>query len=128
MTKVLVVEDDSINMILVFEILKASGIMVDGAENGKEAIKKIENEFYDLILMDIELPGMDGIETTRIIKSKPEYKDVPIVALTAYAMKGDREICLEAGMDEYIAKPIHVTEFMERMKKYVGSQDSFRRT
>ena len=120
MTKVLVVEDDFISMKLVFEILTAYGIMVDGAENGKEAIKKIENELYDLILMDIELPDMDGIETTRIIKSKSEYKDVPVIALTAYAMKGDRERFLEAGLDGYIAKPIHVTDFMERMKKYVG--------
>jgi len=128
MTKVLVVEDDPINMMLVSEILKASGIMADGAENGIEAIKKIENELYDLILMDIELPGMDGIETTRIIKSKSEYKDVPVIALTAYAMKGDRERFLKAGLDDYIAKPIHVTDFMERMKKYLGSQDSIRRT
>ncbi|MBU4076334.1 MAG: response regulator [Euryarchaeota archaeon] len=119
MTKVLIVEDDDINMILIFEILNAYGIMVDGAENGKEAIKKIENEIYDLILMDIELPGMDGIETTRIIKTRPEYKDVPVIALTAYAMKGDRERFLKAGLDDYIPKPIHVDDFMERMKKYI---------
>ncbi len=118
MTKVLVVEDDDINMRLVFEILKVKDFKADGAENGAEAIKKVEKELYDLILMDIELPGMDGIETTRMIKSKPQYKDVPVVALTAYAMKGEKERILAAGLDDYISKPIRLDDFLERMEKY----------
>jgi CheY-like chemotaxis protein len=120
MIKVLVVEDDPISRELVFEMLNAQGFVVHGAENGVEAIKKTEKELYYLILMDIELPGMDGIEATRTIKNMPQYKDVPIIALTAYAMKGDKERILEAGLDDYIAKPIDVSDFMKRMEKYIN--------
>ena len=118
MTKVLVVEDDPLSMELVLEIVKALGFTADGAENGEEALRKTESEIYDLILIDIGLPGMDGLEILKIIKSKPAYKNVPAVALTSYAMKGDRERFLEAGFDDYIAKPIDVPDFMKRMEKY----------
>ena len=102
MTKVLVVEDDYFNRQLVFEILTAQGFMVNKATDGLDAIRMTEDELYDFILMDINLPGIDGIKTTRIIKSKPEYKDVPVVALTAYAMKGDRERILASGLDDFL--------------------------
>jgi CheY-like chemotaxis protein len=118
MTKVLVVEDNPLNMELVIEILKSLGFVVSGAINGEEPIKMVENEHYDLILMDIELPGMDGISAIRIIKSKPEYNNVPAIALTAFAMKGDREKFLAAGFDDYIAKPIDVIGFIKKMEKY----------
>ena len=121
MTKVLVVEDNPLNMELVLEILKSLDFIVSEAINGEEAIKMVENEHYDLILMDIELPGMDGINTTRIIKNKPGYNNVTAVALTAFAMKGDREKFLCAGFDDYIAKPIDVSGFIEQMKKYKKS-------
>ena len=116
MTKVLVVEDNPLNMELVVEILNARGFTVDTAIDGEEAIKKIENEDYDLILMDIELPGMDGVEVTKIIKMK--YKKMPVVALTSYAMKGDRERFLAAGFDEYISKPLDISDFLKRLEKY----------
>lgn len=119
MLKVLVVEDDPLNMKLVCEILTAQGFMVHRAKDGVEAIKMAEKEFYDLILMDIALPDMDGIETTRIIKNKPRYADVPVIALTAYAMKGDKERILKAGLNDYIPKPIEVSNFMERMERYM---------
>jgi CheY-like chemotaxis protein len=118
MTKVLVVEDEPLNMELVLENVKALGFTADVAENGEEAIKRTENEIYDLILMDIGLPGMDGVEATRIIKSNPRYKDVPAIAITSYAMKGDRERILAAGFDDYVSKPIEVPDFMKKMKKY----------
>jgi len=121
MPKILVVEDNLLNMELVFDILKSLGFVVHGAINGEEAIKMIENEHYDLILMDIELPGKDGISAIRTIKSKPGYNDVPTIALTAYAMKGDREKFLAAGFDDYIAKPIDVPAFMKQMQKYKKS-------
>jgi len=118
---VLVVEDNPLNMELIVEILKSSGFLVSGAINGEEAIKMVENEHYDLILMDIELPGMDGISAIKIIKSKPGYNKVPNIALTAFAMKGDREKFLAAGFDDYIAKPIDVPGFIKQMQKYKQS-------
>lgn len=118
MTKVLVVENDPLNMELVLEIIKALGFKADAAENGEEAIQKTKSELYDLILMDIGLSGMDGVETLEKIKTNPRYKEVPAIALTSYAMKGDRERFLEAGFDDYIAKPIDVPAFMKRLEKY----------
>lgn len=118
MTKVLVVEDNPLNMELVVEILNALGFVSYGAIDGNEAIKMAEKELYDLIIMDIELPGMNGVEVAKIIKSKPEYKNTPAVALTAYAMRGDRERFLAAGFDDHIPKPLDVTDFMKRIEKY----------
>ncbi len=105
-------------MELVLEIIKSVGFRVDAAVNGEEAVRKTEKEAYDLILMDIMLPGMDGIETTRIIKSKPVYKNTPVIALTAYAMKGDREKLLEKDFQDYIPKPLNVPELIEKLNKY----------
>jgi len=118
MTKVLVVEDNPINMELVLEILNGLGFEAISAVNGAEAIKKTEKEVYDLILMDIALPGIDGIETTKKIRSKPQYKNVPFVALTAFAMAGDKERLLNAGFNEYVSKPLDVHEFVKKMEKY----------
>jgi len=118
MMKVLVVEDDPLNTELVLEILNGQGVSVEGVVDGAEAIKKAEKGVYELIIMDIALPGMDGVEVTKIIKSKPQYKDVPVIALTAYAMRGDRERFLEAGFDDYVPKPIDVAEFVKKIEKY----------
>jgi CheY-like chemotaxis protein len=118
MKKVLVVEDNPLNMELVVEILNSQGFVVDGAKDGEEAIRKSGKEVYDLILMDIGLPGMDGAEATKIIRSKPDYKFTPVIALTAYAMKGDRERLLKAGFEAYVSKPIDVAEFVKVLKKY----------
>lgn len=120
MIKVLVVEDNPLNMELVMEILKSLGFIVNGAVNGEDAVNEIEKEHFDLILMDIELPVMDGLSAIRIIKSRPGYDNVPAVALTAFAMKGDKERFLAAGFDDYIAKPIDVPEFMKKMQDYYG--------
>ncbi len=118
MTKVLVVEDTPLNMELILEILDGQGFIVESAEDGEKAIKMAEKQVYDMILMDIELPGIDGIEVTRIIKSKPPYKDVPVIALTAYAMKGDKERLLGKGFHDYISKPIDVPDLIKRLEKY----------
>jgi two-component system cell cycle response regulator DivK len=116
MSKVLVVEDNPLNMELVLEVLGVHGIKAHEAGDEEEAVIKAEKEDYDLILMDIELPKMDGVEATRIIKSK--NKNVPIIALTSYAMKGDKERFLAAGFDEYMSKPIEVSEFLKKLEKY----------
>ncbi len=128
MNKVLLVEDEPTNMRLFLEILNNQGFTVHTAINGIDAVRKAKNELYTLILMDIALPDMDGIEASRIIRSDPRYKYVPIIALTAYAMKGDRERILEAGLDDYIPKPISVPDFMKKMEKYgkwAESQEQF---
>ncbi len=128
MNKVLLVEDEPTNMRLFLEILNNQGFTVHTAINGIDAVRKAKNELYTLILMDIALPDMDGIEASRIIRSDPRYKYVPIIALTAYAMKGDRERILEAGLDDYIPKPISVPDFMKKMEKYgkwVESQEQY---
>ncbi len=113
--KALIVEDNPINMELVLEILTSYGISADEAVNGEEAVAMVEKETYDLVLMDIELPGMDGVDATKIIKSR--HKNLPVLALTSYAMKGDRERFLAAGFDDYIAKPIDVNCFFEVINK-----------
>ena len=118
MAKVLLVEDNPLNMELILEILRLQDFSVDTAEDGEKGVKKAEGTVYDLILMDIALPGMDGVEATRIIKSRPEYRNVPVVALTAFAMAGDKERLLKAGFDEYISKPLDVHDFIERLQKY----------
>lgn len=118
MKKVLVVEDDNISMELVSEILNAEGFKTEAASNGLEAIRMTDKVLYDIILMDIELPGMDGIEATRIIKNNLKYKDVPIIAYTASAMRRDKERIMKAGLDDYISKPIDVSDFINRMEKY----------
>jgi two-component system cell cycle response regulator DivK len=118
MTKVLVVEDSHYNMELVVEVLDDMGFMTAGVTNGSEAIKNTETEVYDLVLMDIELPGMDGITIQTILRNNPKYKTIPIIALTAYAMKGDKERFLAAGFNDYISKPINIADFTQRLEKY----------
>lgn len=116
-TKVLIVEDNPLNMELVQEILRARGYVTYEAVDGEQAMKYIEaGESYDLIIMDIELPGMNGVEVAKLIKTK--YKDVPIIALTSYAMKGDKERFLAAGFDDYCSKPMVIEDFIKRLEKY----------
>jgi len=116
-----VVEDNPLNMELFLEILKSSGFAVHGVASGEDAVKEVKKERYDLILMDIGLPVMDGISAMKVIKSMPGYDLVPIVALTAFAMKGDREKFLGAGFNDYISKPIDVPEFMKKMQDFKKS-------
>lgn len=122
MTKVLIVEDDPINMKLIVEILDSLDFMVHTADNGFKALTMVDKDLYDLILMDIELPGIDGIETARRIKEKPGHNRTPLIALTAFAMKGDREKFLDAGFDYYISKPIQVADFINLVKNILKKE------
>jgi signal transduction histidine kinase/CheY-like chemotaxis protein len=120
--KILVAEDNMINQKLVKQILERYGIEVDLANNGLQAFEKIKNFRYDLILMDIQMPVMDGIEATHEIinfENEESIPHTPIVALTANALKGDRERFLEEGLDEYIAKPIENNELLFILKKFL---------
>lgn len=109
--KVLVVEDNKMNLELVTDILEARGYAVVQATNGTEALEIANSEQPDLILMDIQLPEMDGLEVTRLLKKNMSTRDITVVALTAYAMRGDEAKAREAGCSGYIAKPINTREF-----------------
>ena len=105
--RILLAEDNQVNQMLAVAMLGRAGHRVDLAGNGIEAVDAVHSRPYDLVLMDVQMPDMDGIEATRRIRAMPGKKaHIPIIALTASAMKGDRERFLEAGMDDYIAKPI----------------------
>jgi CheY-like chemotaxis protein len=119
MTKILVVEDNLMNLELIVDILELEGFTIDKTGTGEEAIEISKKVIYDLILMDISLPGIDGTKTTMIIKSRSEYKEVPVIAVTALVMKGDREKLLESGFDDYIPKPINMFEFLSTIRKYL---------
>ncbi len=115
--KVLLAEDAKSNQILVERILERYGLEVVVVDNGKEAIEKARQESFDLILMDIQMPGLNGLEATK--KLREEGITTPIVALTAYAMPEDRDKCMAAGCDDYISKPIDQDELRRVLKKYV---------
>lgn len=117
--RALVVEDYFVNQEVTQDILELMGVDVEVAENGREALELYQNQKYDLIFMDIQMPEMDGYQTTREIRRTEKGDHVPIIALTANALSGDREKCLEAGMDDYISKPIEVEKIEEILKKYL---------
>ncbi|MDD5473565.1 MAG: response regulator [Candidatus Methanoperedens sp.] len=120
MTKALVVEDNLLNMELVLEILNAKGFAAEGAMNGEDAVNKAEQETYDLIITDIGLPGMNGIEVAKRIRGKPGYENTPVLALTAYATGGraERERFRAEGFEDVVPKPLHVVDFMNQIEKY----------
>jgi len=123
--KILIVDDNQDGRELVVKVLKARGYQTIEAVDGEEALEKAVAERPDLILMDRSLPKIDGYEVTRRLKGQEEFKDVPIVALTAHAMRGDREKALEAGCDGYISKPINVRELPELILSYLrGKRES----
>ncbi len=115
--RILLVEDNYINQQVVLEILKPSKAAVDTADDGFQAVTAIKNGKYDIVLMDIQMPVMDGYEATDMIRNKLKRKDLPIIAMTAHAMKGDREKCIHAGMDDYISKPIDTFKLFEALSR-----------
>ncbi|HEX2867812.1 MAG TPA: response regulator [Ignavibacteriales bacterium] len=119
--KILLAEDYKHSQIIVTRLLKKNNFEnIIVVENGEEALENARKQHFDLILMDMQMPVMNGFEATEKIRQLPEYKDTPIVALTAFAMKGDREKCLEAGATDYIPKPIDSKEFIEKVKYYTS--------
>lgn len=121
--KILVVEDNDRNRRLMRILLKSKGYEVIEATTGEEAMNYLKDQKPDLILMDIQLPHTDGLELTRKIKSTKATSDIPIVAVTAYAMKGDRERILEAGCDGYISKPVNTREVPLVIAKILGNKE-----
>jgi CheY-like chemotaxis protein len=121
---ILLAEDNPVNQKITQKVLKRLGYPVDVAANGLEVLEALERRSYDIILMDIQMPMMDGLEATRIIRQRisPE-KQPKIIAVTAHALDYSREMCLDAGMDEYIAKPVQKDELAEVLCRYQSSQN-----
>jgi CheY-like chemotaxis protein len=119
--RVLVVEDNDMNMQLVEYLLEEGGVDIVKATSGEEALSITRGgQVFDLILMDIHLPGMDGLSVVRAMKTDDKTARVPILALTAHAMRGDKDRFLEAGCDGYISKPIDVKTFMSSIDQYLA--------
>ena len=118
--KILLAEDNEINQEVALNILDKMDVDVVVVNDGLEALEQVKQDDYSLILMDLQMPVMDGFEATRLIKLIPGYKTVPIIAMTAHAMQGDREKCLEMGMDDYLPKPIDIHIFTRTIKQWLG--------
>lgn len=119
--KVLLVEDNKVNQKVAIAILKKAGCLVDAADNGQDAIQQIRRDTYDVVLMDCQMPIMDGFEATAKIRTMDEPTcSIPIIALTAHAMKDDRQKCLDGGMDDYIPKPVNRQALIDLINKYAG--------
>ncbi len=117
----MLVDDDMRNIFALSKALEESELNVVVANDGKEALKKLsENEGIDLVLMDIMMPEMDGYEATAKIKIQEKYKNLPIIALTAKAMKGDREKSIEAGASDYISKPVDINKLMSLIRVWLS--------
>jgi len=121
---VLLAEDNEINQEIALELLEDAGLSVTIANNGKEAVEKAEQASYDCILMDMQMPVMDGYEATRTLRKKKKFEKIPIIAMTANAMAGDREKCLEAGMNDHVSKPINTVELFTALNKWIPKQES----
>jgi two-component system, cell cycle response regulator DivK len=117
--RILLIEDNQDNMTLISDVLTSLNYAVIQAINGEQAVEIAASEKPDLILMDLSLPQMDGLTATRHIKANPELTRIPIIALTAHAMIGDRERALQAGCDDYLTKPINLRELATKLAQYM---------
>jgi signal transduction histidine kinase/CheY-like chemotaxis protein len=123
--RVLLVEDNQVNQKVVTTVLRKRGFTVELANNGVEALELLErDDEYRLVIMDVQMPVMDGLEATRRIRLNPKWQKLPILAMTAHAMNGDRERCLSAGMNGYISKPVHPSHLLSVMDEYMSTPET----
>ncbi len=120
--KILLIEDSAVNRDLIEFLLSSQGYQVLEAGTAQEAFEILKTERPDLILMDIQLPGMDGLEATKKLKGDPATQDIPVVAVTSYAMKGDRKQALAAGCVGYVTKPIDKTTFLQQVATHLANK------
>jgi two-component system, cell cycle response regulator DivK len=120
MKTVMIVEDNELNMKLFNDLLQSQGYNTVQSIDGKDVLKLARQHRPNLILMDVQLPGVSGVELTRILKADAELKLIPVVAVTAFAMKGDEEKIRESGCDGYLSKPISIPVFLETVAKFIG--------
>jgi len=117
---ILIVEDEPRNLTLLRDLLQVSGYSTIEATDGKQGVELAKSNKPDLILMDVQMPVMDGLEATRILKADTTTGNIPVLALTSYAMKGDKERILEAGCDGYLAKPFDIKELLKTVTEYLS--------
>ena len=122
--QVMIVEDNELNMKLFRDLIEASGYTTIQTRNGMEALDLARKYRPDLILMDIQLPQVSGLEVTQWLKDDDELKTIPVVAVTAFAMKGDEQKILQGGCEAYLSKPISVAKFFETLDHFLGSEAS----
>lgn len=118
--RILVVEDNSVNQQVVAGLLGKKGYETTVVNDGHEALEALEKGTYDLVLMDVQMPVLDGLETTRLIRQHARWRELPVVGLTAHAMRGDRERCLNAGMTDYLPKPVQPSALLATVKKHLA--------
>jgi CheY-like chemotaxis protein len=119
--RILLAEDNIVNQKLALKMLEKRGHHVTIVSNGLDALDALEKKRFDLVLMDVQMPKMGGLEATkRVRESEIEKEHIPIIAMTAHAMKGDREMCLSAGMDDYVSKPIKADELFSVIERVAG--------
>jgi two-component system cell cycle response regulator DivK len=118
---VLIVEDNELNMKLFHDLLEAHGYHTVGTRNGIDALELARKHHPDLVLMDIQLPEVSGLEVTKWLKDDPQLKNIPVIAVTAFAMKGDEERIREGGCEAYLSKPISVGKFIETIRHFLGN-------
>ncbi len=122
--KVMIVEDNELNMKLFHDLLEAHGVQTVQARDGKNVLSLAREHKPDLILMDIQLPEVSGLDVTKWLKEDDELKVIPVVAVTAFAMKGDEQKIREGGCEDYISKPISVVKFIETVQKFLVPADT----
>jgi CheY-like chemotaxis protein len=118
--EIMIVDDDARNAFALSKLLADRGIRVHIAVNGQKALEMLDKTAVDLVLMDIMLPGMDGYEITRRIRAQEQFRHLPILALTAKAMKGDREKCIAAGASDYLAKPVDAERLFSMLRVWLS--------
>lgn len=117
--RILVIEDDPVHRQLVRDILHSQGFEVLEADEGEAGLRESWSQGPDLVFLDINLPDVNGLEVARALKAEPESSGIPVIALTAMAMKGDRETCLQAGCDDYLAKPINFDVVVQKTVQWL---------
>jgi CheY-like chemotaxis protein len=124
--KILLAEDNAVNQTLALRLLEKRGYKVSIAGDGQAALSVLEKERFDVVLMDIQMPGMDGFEATAAIRENEQLtgEHIPIIAMTAHALKGDQERCIAGGMDAYITKPIRTAELYAAIEKFVSASNA----
>ena len=123
MTKtVLIVEDNELNMKLFHDLLEAHGYATLQSRHGREALEIVRTRRPDLIVMDIQLPEISGLDVTKSIKADPDLKSIPVIAVTAFAMKGDEERIRQGGCEAYLSKPISIARFLETIRSFLKDE------
>jgi CheY-like chemotaxis protein len=119
---ILLVEDNEVNQLVASKILKKAGFEVKIANNGLDALDMVQKDNFDLVLMDIQMPEMDGLTATKEIRKMDRFKDLPIVAMTAHAMSGDKDLSLAVGMNDHVTKPIDVPELFRTLVRWLPEE------